>query len=167
MDGITRKLRESGRLPKGGRGINAPAIGPSEAAIILISVAGSAKSNEADLRVAKLEPLISKTRTHGTRTLLEAVTSLLTDPSRLDAITEVRIARTKRRAAFIFRNGEVEEFHPPKPDGRRDRFYVEGILAAPLLELVAHAIRDSNDPADSLDVVSAGNDQLSSRDDRE
>jgi hypothetical protein len=142
MDGITRKLRESGRLPTGGRGINAPIIGPSEAAIILIAVAGSPKANEADTRAAKLEPLLSNGRAE-TRTLLEAVTSLLADPTNLDTIAEVRIARTKRRAAFIFRGGKVEEFHPAKPDARADRFSVEGILAAPLLELVARAIRNS------------------------
>lgn len=140
MDGITRKLRESGRLPTGGRGNNAPDIGPNEAAIILIAVAGSPKVNEADMRAAKLEPLLSEGRA-GTRTLLEAVMSLLADPAKLDAITEVRIARTRRRATFIFRSGKVEEFRTAKPNGQDERFYVEGILAAPLLKLVARAIQ--------------------------
>ncbi|MBA2725692.1 MAG: hypothetical protein H0U53_06865 [Actinobacteria bacterium] len=140
MDGITRKLRESGRLPTGGRGNNAPSIGPNEAASILIAVAGTPKANEADMRVAKLEPLLSEGRA-GTRTLLEAVMSLLADPAKLDAITEVRIARTRRRATFIFRSGKVEEFRTAKPNGQDDRFYVEGILAAPLLKLVARAIQ--------------------------
>lgn len=146
MDGITRKLRECGRLPTGGRGINAPTIGPSEAAIILIAVAGSPKANEADTRVAKLEPLLSSGHVRG-RTLHEAVTFLLADPMNLASLTEVRIARTTRRAAFIFRDGTVEEFHAAKPGARRDRFSVDGIMAAPLLELVARAIRDGDGAA--------------------
>ena len=141
MDGITRKLRECGRLPTGGRGINAPTIGPSEAAIILVAVAGSPKANEADTRVAKLEPLLSGGRV-GARTLLEAVTSLLENPMNLESLTEVRIARTRRRAAFIFRDGKVEEFYTAKPDARTYIFSVEGIMSAPLLQLVARAIRD-------------------------
>ena len=144
MDGITRKLRESGRLPKGGRGTNAPVIGPDEAATILIAVAGSARANEADVRVAKLETLVRDGRP-GACTLREAVTSLLRDPESLDAMAQVRIARTRRKAAFIFRDGRVEEFHTAKPDSRADRYYVEGILSAPLLKLVARAIRDDED----------------------
>ena len=144
MDGITRKLRESGRLPKGGRGINAPIIGPDEAAIILIAVAGSARANEANVRVAKLETLLRDGKP-GAHTLLEAIRSLLADPASLDAMAQVRIARTKRKAAFIFRDGSVEEFHTARPDGRADRYYVEGILSAPLLKLVARAIRDDED----------------------
>ena len=160
MDGITRKLRESGRLPTGGRGINAPIIGPNEAAIILIAVAGSPKSNEADTRVAKLQPLLSNGRARS-RTLLDAVTALLADPTNLDTITEVRISRTKRRAAFIFRSGKVEEFHSAKPDGRADRFYVEGILGTPLLELVARAIRDGKGQPGVLQGVSIAEDRSS------
>jgi hypothetical protein len=156
MDGITRKLRECGRLPTGGRGINAPIIGPREAAIILIAVAGSPKANEADTRVAKLEPLLSGGRV-GARTLLEAVTSLLADPMHLEGLTEVRIARTRRRAAFIFRDGDVEEFHTAKPDARTDRFSVDGIMTAPLLELVVRAIRDgANGTGSSSDSSGAG-----------
>lgn len=147
MDGITRKLRESGSLPKGGRGTNAPVIGPTEAAIILIALAGSAKANEADARVGKLKPLISTSKGKVSRTLLNAVTSYLDGSSSLDALSEVRVSRTKRRAAFHFRDGGTEEFLHSRPDPRADRFYVEGILSAPLLALVARALADSGNEA--------------------
>jgi hypothetical protein len=156
IDGITRKLRECGRLPTGGRGINAPIIGPREAAIILIAVAGSPKANEADTRVAKLEPLLSGGRV-GARTLLEAVTSLMADSTYLESLTEVRIARTRRKAAFVFKDGKVEEFYTANPNARADRFSVEGIMTAPLLELVVQAIRDdANGARSSSDSPGAG-----------
>ena len=140
MDGITRKLRESGRLPKGGRGTNAPVIGPKEAAVILIAVAGSAKANEADVRLEKLESLRSSPGANAP-TLLETVASLLDDRGVLDTVSEIRVARTKRRATVHFHDGRVGEFLPARPDIRVDRFYVEGILSAPLLKLVGEAIR--------------------------
>jgi hypothetical protein len=139
MDVITRRLRENGQLPTGGRGFNAPIIGPHEAAIILIAVAGSPKAHEADVRAAKLGPLHSEGRA-GSRTLLNAVAALLSNPSELDALSEVRIARTTRRAKIIFRNGKLEEFRTGKSDPRSDRFDVEGILSAPLLALVARSL---------------------------
>lgn len=140
MDAITRKLRESGRLPKGGRGINAPTIGAKEAATILIAVAGSAKGNEADVRVEKLEALRSTTGDHGKQSLHDVLTLLLREPSELNDMAELRVARTQRRASIHFVDGRVEEFRAPKPDARTDRFYVEGILPSPLLQLVAAAI---------------------------
>ena len=142
MDGITRKLRESGSLPTGGRGTNAPMIGPTEAAIILIALAGSAKANEADDRVEKLKRLISTSKGKASRTLLDVITSYLDGGSNLDVLSEVRVSRTKRRAACHFRDGQIEEFLSLRPDIRADRFYVEGILSAPLLALVARALGD-------------------------
>ena len=139
IDGITRKLRESGRLPLGGRGTNAPVIGAREAAIILIAVAGSAKANEADERMRKLESLRC-TAEGKASALVEAITSLLEDRPGLDAVAEIRVSRTRRRAAFHFRDGRIGNFLPSKPDGRVDRFSVEGILSGPLLKLVADAL---------------------------
>lgn len=147
MDAVTRKLRESGRLPKGGRGTNAPTIGPNEAATILIAVAGSAKGNEADARVGKLECLRSTSDDHAKRTLLEVLALLLEDPSELANVAEVRVARTQRRAAIHSIDGRVEEFRAPKPENRTDRFCVEGILPSPLLRLISLAIGDEDGKA--------------------
>jgi hypothetical protein len=147
MDAITRKLRESGRLPKGGRGPHAPTIGPNEAATILIAVAGSAKGNEADARVGKLESLRSTSGDHAKRTLLEVLALLLKEPSELQDVAEVRVARTQRRAAVHFVDGRVEEFRAPKPENRTDRFHVEGILPSQLLRLIALAIHENDQNA--------------------
>jgi len=145
MDGVTRELRASGRLPKGGRGTNAPRISPKEAATTLIAVAGSSKANEANSRLDKLEPLRSSLPRKAPQTLIDSLTAFLGDEAAFERLLEVRIARTRRRASFHFRDGTVEEFLPAKPDGRRDRFYVEGILPAALLQLVARAMDESGD----------------------
>lgn len=142
MDAITRKLRESGRLPKGGRGAHAPTIGPVEAATVIIAVAGSAKGNEADARVAKLEALCSTTIKGSKRTLVNALALLLADPSKLADVAEVRVARMHRRATIHLIDGQVEEFRSPKPDNRTDRFSVEGVVPLALLRLIALAVRD-------------------------
>ena len=135
-------------LAKGGRGTNAPRISPKEAAATLIAVAGSSKANEANSRLEKLEPLRSKSPGKVARTLLDAIISHLCFGSALDELLEIRVARTKRRATFHFRDGRVEEFLPVKPDERSDRFYVEGVLPAPLLQLVARAMVEHPDFSD-------------------
>src|SRR3954454_620444 len=78
IDAVTRRLRHSGRLPKGGRGPNAPDIGPTEAATVLLALAGSSTGAEADLRLEKLEtlPLRGSRRAHPT-TLLATLIKLL------------------------------------------------------------------------------------------
>lgn len=148
VDMTTRQLRESGRLPTGGRGPNAPAIGPSEAAIILIAVAGSGKAIEADVRVEKLTRLRS-TRGHRDRTLLDAVATYIANPLNLANVSEVRIARTTRRAAVHYRDGAIEEFLPSGRESGTDSFLVEGILSRRLLEIVARAIGANDENASS------------------
>jgi hypothetical protein len=136
VDATTRKLRQSGRLPKGGRGLNAPAMSAKDAALILLAVAGSSKAIEADARVRKLEALrgsVSKSR------LIDALTTMLLDPSELAAVLEVRISRTRRMAKVVFRDGRIEGFGAAAAD-QADKFYVEGVLLRKMLERVANAI---------------------------
>ena len=144
MDATTRKLRECGRLPVGGRGPNAPTIGFVEAATILVAVAGSAKGNEADARVGKLASLRCTSGDYVSWSLPEVLAQLLSDPATLHGLAEVRIARIKKRATIHFKDGRVEEFLDQKPDTRVDRFDVEGILPVALLDLIASAIRDED-----------------------
>jgi hypothetical protein len=140
MDAITRKLRESGRLPKGGRGVHAPQIGPLETAVILVALAGSTKGLEADARIEKLEALRSNSPKRSGLPLLQAVEELLIDPSGLKDIDQVRVARTARRAAILFKDGTAEEFLPARPRDQDDRFCVEGVLPATLLQKIANAM---------------------------
>ena len=165
MDGVTRELRASNRLPKGGRGTNAPHINPIEAASTLIAVAGSSKANEANVRLEKLGPLRSTNDGMGDQTFHDALSSCLNSPSGPDELLEIRISRTKRRATFNFLDGRVIEFLPAKADVRPARFYVEGILPRGLLQLIAQemakdrpaaqmrtqASRDSKPQASSAD----------------
>lgn len=133
MDATTRKLRESGRLPTGGRGPNAPAISAVEAANILLAVAGSSKAIEADTRLGKLAGLRSSASSSA---LVDVLAGYLTDPSSLREVSEFRVARTRRRAAIHFRDGHVEEFVATSST-TASKFFVEGILPAELIEIVA------------------------------
>ena len=142
IEAITRQLRDSGRLRTAGRGNYAPTIGPEDAALMLIALAGSTKGNEADIRVGKLQGIVRKTGNRSKRTLLETLTLLLSEPSKLKDVAAVRVARTQRRAGVHFIDGRVEEFSSPKSGKCTDRFQVEGILPRPLLQLVASALLD-------------------------
>lgn len=148
IDAITRRLRKAGRLPKGGRGTNAPDVGASEAAAILIALAGSTKGPEADMRLQKLEGLPCS-NTSSAPTLLLALTAVLEDPSKLAEIQEIRIGRTNRRACFVKLNGSKLDFHRSSDTRPTSRFYVEGVLPGPLLEEVRHALERPATVADS------------------
>ena len=55
LDLSLRSLRDDGRLPVKGRGVNAPDIGSAELAAILIGYGGSFKAINASKRLKKLE----------------------------------------------------------------------------------------------------------------
>lgn len=136
IDAITRRLRQIGRLPKGGRGQHAPEVGAAESAAMLLSLAGSTKGAEAELRLAKLEALPGPA-SEGCPTLLGAITSLLESGKRLTGLVEVRVSRTSRRAVFIYDDGCQMEFGSERSRSAPANFLVEGVLPARLLEDVA------------------------------
>lgn len=141
LDAVTRRLRQMGRLPTGGRGPNAPHIGPEGAAAILIALAGSAKGAEADLRLKKLAEL-AQVKSGKARTLMDAVTQLLEHPEHLAELREVRVGRTTRHAVFVFNDGRTEEFRSETQKAvASSRFYVEGVLTSQLLMAVAEALQ--------------------------
>jgi hypothetical protein len=137
MDAVTRRLRDAARLPVGGRGPNAPHISALEATIILLASAGSSKGAEADMRLKKLEPLPCTSTGRLGNTLAEALTALLHEPAKLSELRELRVARTRASATFLFADGTVEEYGATGRRGERHRFHVEGILPNGLLMKVA------------------------------
>ena len=143
VDAITRRLRDRGRLPIGGRGPNAPHIGPAEAAAILLAAAGSSKGAEADLRLEKLEGLGCVSGSSNGGSLGEALSGLLRDPGSLMDLREVRSARTRSAATILFRDGRADEYARRQVEGEDERFYVEGVLPAALLRKVAAALTET------------------------
>ncbi len=148
LDAITRRLRHSGRLPTGGRGANAPAIGSAEAAAILLALAGSAKGAEADMRLQKLEGLSGSTLNCDAK-LLPALAALLDDPGLLCSVAEVRVGRTIRGATFIYTDGTREEFRQTSTAAPPEKFYVEGVLPGSLLVQVALELLQRANTAES------------------
>jgi hypothetical protein len=148
MDAITRQLRASGRLPLGGRGKNAPRISAKNAAAIVLALAGSSTGAKAD---ARLEKLASLPRCNGNSPmdLLEALAECLEDPNALDQLVEVRVARTRRSATFVYKNQPDVRFGRPNAAEHAAKFYVEGILPAELLREIAAAL---NPAADNIDL---------------
>lgn len=140
LDAVTRKLRECGRLPKGGRGTNAPEIGSNEAAMILIAIAGAGKGIEAEARLAKLDRMRTSSTKKLGKSLVECLASLLDHPAELEMVREVRISRTTSRASFRYVSEETDQFLPNNSKAREDRFQVEGILPRELLQTVAAAL---------------------------
>lgn len=143
IDAVTRRLRDAGSLPKGGRGVNAPDIGAVEAAAILLAVAGSTKGVEADSRLAKIQSL-PPLNDPGGRRLLEAITEVLRDPEQLARVRAIRVSRTARHAVFIYDDDPAAEFRSPEREPRRDRFYVEGVIPAGLLKRISDALHETH-----------------------
>jgi hypothetical protein len=141
LDAVTRKLRDRGYLPKSGRGPNAPHIGPKEAALVLVAVAGSTKGTEADVRLEKLCRINCGDSRAGSKTLPEAIAEYLAEPETLDDIKLVRVGRTSRHADVVHADGQVSEFRAGSYNP--NRFRVEGVLPVSLLTRVAEALARS------------------------
>lgn len=146
-DTITRRLREMGHLPLGGRGANAPKIEAPEVAKFLIAVAGSPKANDASVRLEKLMAL----RGPNKRTLLDALEDILLNAESRRSVREIRIARTRTQAVIVTGDRTLEEFFPSGKRPRPGRFYVAGILDAKFLDTVASALAGPSDMAAEAD----------------
>jgi len=141
---ITGKLREQGKLPKAGRGPHAPQIGPKEAALVLLAVAGSSRANESGQRIEKLERLAlrsSDASADAEVSLVERFIHLLDDPDRAGNVEEARISRTIGRATIIYRNGAFEEFTGPRTYNLDEKFRAVGELPGGLLKRVATLLK--------------------------
>ena len=133
---ITGQLRETGRLPKAGRGLNAPCITARHAATVLATVAGTARANEAGRRVEKLERLASNAAPAGA-SFLDRMAALLQDPELVKGIGEVRVSRTISRATILHRDGTFEEFVGGRQYDLDEQFRSVGELPGGLLTKVA------------------------------
>lgn len=141
IDAVTRRLRAVGRLPRGGRGPNAPAISSKEAATILVALAGSQKGTEADARLDKLEVVRSQSRARFGTPVLDAVARVLDDPSSTPGLDQVRVGRMTQHVEFTYDDGRKEEFLPSRPRPRNERYYAEGIIPAALLRKISTELR--------------------------
>lgn len=147
LDAITRQLRESRRLPVGGRGPNAPEIGAAEAAGLLIALAGSLKASDAQARLEALEGLPAKKR-KGALTLAELVETLLGDPSRCSDVAELRVSMTTPHALLIYRSGNIVTFGERPLFGGANRIRIEGVLQGELIGSIA-SLLCLNDPSNA------------------
>ena len=138
MDGTTRRLREIGRLPLGGRGTNAPEIAAENAAAVLVAVAGSGKAIEADNRLAKLE---ESAKAQSGETIVAAISRMLDHPAELETIAEVRVSRTSRSASVHHTDGRVDRYGDSRSASRPTKFRVEGVLPSSLLKTVSNDLK--------------------------
>ena len=142
---ITGQLREAGRLPKAGRGPNAPNIDTLQAATVLAAVAGSSRANEAGGRIAKLDRLTLAGARDGI-SFLSRLTQLLNDPEQLENVREIRVARTISRAVIIHSDGREDEYLGQRVADLEERFRAVGELPSGLLKKVALLLRREGGP---------------------
>ncbi|PWG03487.1 hypothetical protein [Sphingosinicella humi] len=148
LDMITRKLRSMELLPVGGRGPNAPTIGPAEAAWILLVLAGSSIPTAADATASRIRSLKSvKKHADGSDWFLHhAIRDLLGHRDTLATVKEVRVCRTTSAATIIYEDGREDHFVGSilpflnNPDLRGLDFRVDGVLSKHLLLHSAQAI---------------------------
>lgn len=148
LDMITRKLRSKDLLPVGGRGPNAPTIGPSEAAWILLVLAGCSIPAAADATANRVRTLKSEwKRPDGLNwNLHNVVRDLLVDRNALNDVKEIRVCRSAAAATIVYEDGREEHFvgsnlpYLAHPDLRGLDFRVEGVLSKQLLDHSRQAI---------------------------
>lgn len=152
LDTVTRVLRTEGKLPIGGRGINAPHISPDEAAWTLLGLAGTDVAAQAVHAIARLLelglPPGERSRT-GERRFVDAVQMLLHKPELAATVSEVRVGRSHALSQVLYRDGHVERFvlsgiSPSKASTvGAMKFRTEGILTGELLHTIANELAAS------------------------
>lgn len=150
LDTVTRVMRTDGKLPIGGRGPNAPDIGPFEAALMMIALAATDVAARA---VEGLSRQISlKTDAAAPRfadDLPSALQVALGNPDWARQIAEVRVGRTHAFSQIAYCDGHIEYFTIPgtaNPSGvGSTAFRSEGILSGGLIHQVAIELAGYND----------------------
>ncbi|MEA1015576.1 hypothetical protein [Sphingosinicella sp. LY1275] len=145
LDTVTRSLRAEGRLPIGGRGVNAPDIGPDEAAWVMIGLAATDVAAQAALRFAlQLELALPEGASpRHARNFVDAVQALLGSPETAWEVWEIRVGRSHNFSQIVYRDGHVEPFVLPNvPLSKATSvgsmaFRSEGIISGGLLHQVA------------------------------
>jgi hypothetical protein len=108
-----RYLREAGRLPQGGHGVNAPHIGPGDATTLLIGLAATDAQSRVVDGATLYEALIPvEPRADGVPdgTLGEMLAMLLADPAPADTVHTVHVDRSWPAATISFRDGRVQHY---------------------------------------------------------
>ncbi|MGF7177013.1 hypothetical protein [Azospirillum doebereinerae] len=120
LDVRTRQLRERAMLPKGGRGLHAPDIGPDHAATILIAMAAASKAVDAGARVLDYWGLASVAILDGlgAATFHEGLTAVLSDPGLAGRVDCVRVCRSWPEARIGIQGTEHVYRNPCVPTGK-------------------------------------------------
>ena len=144
IDVVTRQLRAAFKLPTGGRGFNAPQIGPDEGAWILVAMAGAdTAAHAAHAFGGQLELAIppgEKPRHH--HEFVIAMQLLLRSPDLAAQVQEVRVGQTHALSQIVYRDGTVERFVGPEArhlatNGGSMRFRKEGVIGGGMLHQIA------------------------------
>ena len=110
-------------------------------------VTGSSKGIEAHIRLQKLAQL----RNSAGSTLLDVIEEVISNPSHLVGLVEIRIARTTRWARIVRSDQPPEDFVDSKRPSNLSRFRVDGVLSNDLLRLVADVLGlEANAPAEEV-----------------
>lgn len=148
LDTVTRVLRSESRLPLGGRGVNAPDIGPDEAAWVMVGLAATDVAAQAGYgfhRQLGLE-LYGNEQPRHAKHFVDAVQVILGSADWASEVAEVRVGRSYPLSQIIYADGHVERF---TERGERAfgtaSFRSEGVLAGGLLHQVAIDLSGEND----------------------
>jgi hypothetical protein len=151
LDTVTRALRSESKLPIGGRGVNAPDIGPAEAAWVMLGLAGTdiaAQAGHAIFRLLELQLPRGEQPRFGERRFVDAVQIILHDPDRAAEVSEIRVGRSHALSQIIYRDGAIERYVLANVASSEAasvgamKFRSEGVLTGELLQAVALAVLD-------------------------
>jgi hypothetical protein len=133
LDVRTRKGREEGWLPTGGRGLNAPALTPASATAVLISLA-SEQACHATEAVSRLSPL----KADNGQVFAEALAEILAEPRAAAGVAEVELGRNVPTAKVIFLDGRTIEFSGGVAEAVaiQSEIGIDGTLLVKIAELI-------------------------------
>lgn len=123
-----RELRNLGFIPVGGRGPNAPDVGPEHCANFLIAVGGTATAARAGWAVLTFAPLVPQGGHVWGDTLRAVLTHGFEDPKIGTRIKELRFRHEAGTAEMLWKNGadkyELTRFVRPDSDDERTEYLI-------------------------------------------
>lgn len=108
-EAVATRMREIGLLPKGGRGLHAPALSALEVGAFFLTLAGAERVDDVPQVLSHLNQMVDKSG----RPLLARIASIVESPNEAFQVDRILVLTRNPMTAIEWQNGSVSRYFLP------------------------------------------------------
>lgn len=147
-EAIATKMREIGLLPKGGRGLSAPALSAMDAAAFLLALAGAERVDDVPVLMSQLREMVDEAG----QFVVPTLGAIIQSPETAKLVRRVLVIASAKMVEIEYDDRPTRWFFPPhqwspgfKPEAQGEGFVGPiGMIGGAVLHQVAVDFRDDD-----------------------